>query len=161
MVIKLPRSRESTPVAVTPPSTTLGKYRSEWGAAPDGSSLSSAGSLHSPGSPRSGLHSPHAPRRGLFVAKGSVESTHKVPTSHYHTKHCEHCHLLRKGQLKPFVAKGSVESTHKVPTSHLLRKGQLNRPSFILYSQSGFTARNLRMSRFCLSPRRAGRARVR
>ena len=43
----------------------------------------------------------------------------------YHTKHC---HLLRKGQLKPFVAKGSVESTHKVPTSHLLRKGQLNRP---------------------------------
>jgi len=22
-------------------------------------------------------------------AKGSVESTHKVPTSHYHTKHCE------------------------------------------------------------------------
>ena len=22
------------------------------------------------------------------IAKGSVESTHKVPTSHYHTKHC-------------------------------------------------------------------------
>ena len=22
------------------------------------------------------------------LAKGSVESTHKVPTSHYHTKHC-------------------------------------------------------------------------
>ena len=25
---------------------------------------------------------------GSFFAKGSVESTHKVPTSHYHTKHC-------------------------------------------------------------------------
>ena len=24
----------------------------------------------------------------LNFAKGSVESTHKVPTSHYHTKHC-------------------------------------------------------------------------
>ena len=23
--------------------------------------------------------------------KGSVESTHKVPTSHYHTKHCHAC----------------------------------------------------------------------
>ena len=22
------------------------------------------------------------------IEKGSVESTHKVPTSHYHTKHC-------------------------------------------------------------------------
>jgi hypothetical protein len=33
--------------------------------------------------------------------KGSVESTHKVPTSHYH-------------ETLP-LAKGSVESTHKVP----------------------------------------------
>ena len=24
----------------------------------------------------------------LLLAKGSVESTHKVPTSHYHAKHC-------------------------------------------------------------------------
>ena len=24
----------------------------------------------------------------IFIAKGSVESTHKVPTSHYRTKHC-------------------------------------------------------------------------
>jgi hypothetical protein len=29
MVIKLPRSRESTPVAVTPPSTTLGRLRTK------------------------------------------------------------------------------------------------------------------------------------
>ena len=37
---------------------------------------------------------------GLF-AKGSVESTHKVPTSHYHAKHRTdgRCHLL-KGQLR-------------------------------------------------------------
>ena len=35
-----------------------------------------------------------------LFAKGSVESTHKVPTSH------------------TIVEKGSVESTHKVPTSH-------------------------------------------
>ena len=41
--------------------------------------------------------------------KGSIESTHKVPTSNYHTKHC---HAAVK------FAKGSVESTHKVPTSH-------------------------------------------
>ena len=27
-------------------------------------------------------------RMMVFVEKGSVESTHKVPTSHYHTKHC-------------------------------------------------------------------------
>ena len=37
------------------------------------------------------------PHMHLFIEKGSVESTHKVPTSH---------------------AKGSVESTHEVPTSH-------------------------------------------
>ena len=24
----------------------------------------------------------------VFLAQGSVESTHKVPTSHYRTKHC-------------------------------------------------------------------------
>ena len=42
-----------------------------------------------------------------YFEKGSVESTHKVPTSHYRTKHCH-----------SFIEKGSVESTHKVPTSH-------------------------------------------
>jgi hypothetical protein len=31
------------------------------------------------------VHSSHA---GAVFEKGSVESTHKVPTSHYHTKHC-------------------------------------------------------------------------
>jgi hypothetical protein len=29
-----------------------------------------------------------APRFALLFEKGSVESTHKVPTSHYHAKHC-------------------------------------------------------------------------
>ena len=46
------------------------------------------------------------PRSG-FLAKGSVESTHKVPTSHYHTKHCHAAVVslgvfLRKGQLNRF-----------------------------------------------------------
>ena len=45
------------------------------------------------------------------MEKGSVESTHKVPTSHYRTKHCH-----------SFIEKGSVESTHKVPTSHYRTK---------------------------------------
>ena len=34
----------------------------------------------------------------VILAKGSVESTHKVPTSHYHTKHCHsssHSHEVR------------------------------------------------------------------
>ena len=30
----------------------------------------------------------------FFLRKGSVESTHKVPTSHYHTKHCHATTLL-------------------------------------------------------------------
>ena len=30
--------------------------------------------------------------------KGSVESTHKVPTSHYHTKHC-HAAVVSLGGL--------------------------------------------------------------
>ena len=51
------------------------------------------------------------------VEKGSVESTRKVPTSHYHTKHC-HAAVVSLGGC--FCAKGSVESTHKVPTSHYL-----------------------------------------
>ena len=95
--------------------------------------------------------------RRSFIAKGSVESTHKVPTSHYDL--LRHETLLRnaKGSVESthnsFIAKGSVESTHKVPTSHYhakhrtdgrchrgrvarwtntparisLRKGQLNR----------------------------------
>ena len=46
-----------------------------------------------------------------------VESTRKVPTSHYHTKHC-HAAVVSLGGC--FCAKGSVESTHKVPTSHYL-----------------------------------------
>ena len=50
--------------------------------------------------------------------KGSVESTHKVPNSHYRTKHC-HAAVVSSFE------KGSVESTHKVPTSQVLRKGQL------------------------------------
>ena len=33
-----------------------------------------------------------------FLAKGSVESTHKVPTSHYHTKHC-HAAVVSLGGL--------------------------------------------------------------
>ena len=39
---------------------------------------------------RAGGRSKQASIVTLFVllAKGSVESTHKVPTSHYHTKHC-------------------------------------------------------------------------
>ena len=36
-------------------------------------------------------------RHTLFV-KGSVESTHKVPTSHYHTKHC-HAAVVSLGGL--------------------------------------------------------------
>ena len=37
---------------------------------------------------RGGIGADKVPSYGLFVAKGSVESTHKVPTSHYHdTKH--------------------------------------------------------------------------
>ena len=40
---------------------------------------------------------------------GSVESTRKVPTSHYHTKHAA---VVSLGGC--FCAKGSVESTHKV-----------------------------------------------
>ena len=34
----------------------------------------------------------------LQLAKGSVESTHKVPTSHYHTKHC-HAAVVSLGGL--------------------------------------------------------------
>ena len=48
---------------------------------------------------------PQSPR---YFAKGSVESTHKVPTSHYHTKHC-HAAVVPLG----YFAKGSVESSHK------------------------------------------------
>ena len=36
---------------------------------------------------------------GIIFEKGSVESTHKVPTSHYHTKHCPIIFGLRKGQV--------------------------------------------------------------
>ena len=35
----------------------------------------------------------------LIFAKGSVESTHKVPTSHYHTKHC-HAAVVSLGGLR-------------------------------------------------------------
>ena len=55
----------------------------------------------------------------LKLEKGSVESTHKVPTSLYRTKHCHagasqrSCHSvdLRKGQLRTSHAtvKGSCE----------------------------------------------------
>ena len=37
-------------------------------------------------------------RMMVFVEKGSVESTHKVPTSHYHTKHC-HAAVVSLGGL--------------------------------------------------------------
>ena len=33
-----------------------------------------------------------------FIEKGSVESTHKVPTSNYHTKHC-HAAVVPLGGL--------------------------------------------------------------
>ena len=58
-------------------------------------------------------------------AKGSVESTHKVPTSHYHTKHC-HAAVVSLGGLtmglthravrifKDPFEKGSVESVFQV-----------------------------------------------
>ena len=36
--------------------------------------------------------------RRVNVEKGSVESTHKVPTSHYHTKHC-HAAVVSLGGL--------------------------------------------------------------
>jgi hypothetical protein len=53
---------------------------------------------------RGGIGADKVPSYGLFVAKGSVESTHKVPTSHYHdTKHRTDggtsVRSLRKGQL--------------------------------------------------------------
>ena len=52
-------------------------------------------------------------------SKGQLnESPHKVPTSHYRTKHC-HAAVVSSFE------KGSVESTHKVPSSQVLRKGQL------------------------------------
>ena len=35
---------------------------------------------------------------GIIFEKGSVESTHKVPTSHYHTKHC-HAAVVSLGGL--------------------------------------------------------------
>ena len=47
----------------------------------------------------------------LFFEKGSVESTHKVPTSHSFFE-------KRSAQNVLLFEKGSVESTHKVPTSH-------------------------------------------
>ena len=28
------------------------------------------------------------PMIAILIAKGSIESTHKVPTSRYHTEHC-------------------------------------------------------------------------
>ena len=34
----------------------------------------------------------------FIIVKGSVESTHKVPTSHYHTKHC-HAAVVSLGGL--------------------------------------------------------------
>ena len=55
------------------------------------------------------------------LAKGSVESTHKVPTSHYHTKH-GHAAVVSLGGLthravrifKDPFEKGSVESVFQV-----------------------------------------------
>ena len=41
----------------------------------------------------------------FFFAKGSVESTHKVPTSHYHTKHC-HAAVVSLGGRFLFGRKG-------------------------------------------------------
>ena len=72
-----------------------------------------------------------ATKSGSFE-KGSVESTHKVPNSHYRTKHCH-------AAVAPSFEKGSVESTHRQATTgttrntatqrscQVLRKGQLNR----------------------------------
>ena len=36
-----------------------------------------------------------------LIEKGSVESTHEVPTSHYHTKHC-HAAVVSLGGLSDF-----------------------------------------------------------
>ena len=43
-----------------------------------------------------------------FIEKGSVESTHKVPTSHYRTKHC-HAAVAPLGGLthRSFIEKVS------------------------------------------------------
>ena len=41
------------------------------------------------------------PRRDVKFAKGSVESTHKVPTSHYRTKHC-HAAVAPPSNLRHF-----------------------------------------------------------
>ena len=46
---------------------------------------------------RKGQLNRHTDRQG-FLVKGSVESTHKVPTSHYHTKHC-HAAVVSLGGL--------------------------------------------------------------
>ena len=36
-----------------------------------------------------------------LLEKGSVESTHKVPTSHYHTKHCHAAVVSLDGLTQP------------------------------------------------------------
>ena len=39
----------------------------------------------------------------ITCVKGSVESTHKVPTSHYHTKHChaeQSCHSVDNSEAQ-------------------------------------------------------------
>ena len=100
-------------------------------------------------------------------SKGQLnESPHKVPTSHYRTKHChaavapsfekgsvesthrpattgtryhtKHCHAAVVSSFE----KGSVESTHKVPTSQVLRKGQL---TIWLFSTSHWLELKLRL----------------
>ena len=44
------------------------------------------------------------------IEKGSVESTHKVPTSHYHTKHCHAVVAPLGGLTHRFdIEKGSVD----------------------------------------------------
>ena len=67
------------------------------------------------------------PIKQLYIAKGSVESTHKVPTSHYRTKHCHaYIDIVHASALFPTNAWLCV-------FAHLAPLGKMDRVSCTLF----------------------------
>ena len=70
------------------------------------------------------------PRRDVKFAKGSVESTRKVPTSHYRTKHC-HAAVAPLVKFAPFLGSSfGQETTFWTRTQKRSRAGHAHLDGF-------------------------------